>query len=169
MILFLDIDGVLNAHGKLPSGYCGIDRDKAQLLNFVLHEVPELQLVISSAWRYMMLRGDMTLKGFEYLLLVHGVHCADRLHGHTEADPVCEADHFDLDAWRTVGLKWRAEQIAKYVSEHKIERYAVVDDLDLCVPNFVRTDDARGLTSEDAYRIIGLLKGERATELEESR
>lgn len=157
-VLFLDIDGVLNTHTKLATGYCGIDRERASVLNFVLFEVPDLKIVISSAWRYMILRGDMTLKGFEYLLLVHGVACTDRLHGHTEADPVIEPCHFDAEAWRVGGLLWRADQILKYVQTHRIERYAVVDDLDLRVPNFVRTDDAVGIRPEDAERIIRLLK-----------
>lgn len=97
-ILFLDIDGVLNAHRQLPSGYCGIDRAKAEWLNAVLYFVPDAKLVISSAWRYMMLRGDMTLKGFEYLLLVHGVNCRERLHGYTEADPDNRAVSFRREA-----------------------------------------------------------------------
>lgn len=157
-VLFLDIDGVLNSHTKLTSGYCGIDRDKVRTLNWILFEVPKLKIVVSSAWRYMILRGDMTIKGFEYLLLVHGVDCHERLHGHTESDPVIEPCHFDAEAWHVSGLKWRAEQILKYVREHGIERYAVVDDLPLAVPNFVRTDDAIGLSLEDAINIIRLVK-----------
>lgn len=158
-ILFLDIDGVLNTHTALPSGYCGIDRERARILNWILFEVPELKLVISSAWRYMMIRGDMTLKGFEYLLLVHGIACHDRLHGRTDADPVVEPCHFDAEAWRTSGLKWRASQINNYVRRHGIMRYAVVDDLDLQVSNFVRIDDAVGLSQHDAVRVIEMLKG----------
>lgn len=158
-ILFLDIDGVLNTHNRLPSGYCGIDRGHAEILNAILAAVP-CKIVISSAWRYLVLRGDMTLKGFEYLLLVHGICCKDRLHGITAADPedALEPSHFDADEWHRRGLQWRAKQILEYVCEHKIERWAVVDDLELSIPNFVRVD---GLDWEYAANLITILKGEK--------
>lgn len=71
-ILFLDIDGVLNNHEKLESGYCGISQPQAHHLNLILDTFPDLKLVISSAWRYMTFRGDMTLRGFEMLLQICG-------------------------------------------------------------------------------------------------
>jgi hypothetical protein len=158
-ILFLDIDGVLNRHCRFPNGYCGIDREQVEVLNEVLYAVPSAKLVISSAWRYEILNGNMTLKGFEYLLLVHGIACRGRLAGHTAIDPCDEPNHYDAEAWRVNGLRWRAEQIREYVEIYGIERYAVVDDLDLQVPNFVRTDGAWGITDDHAERIIALLKG----------
>lgn len=158
MILFLDIDGVLNSHVRLASGYCGIERNKAIMLNWILDAVP-VKLVISSAWRYLMLRGDMTLKGFEYLLLVHGINCKDRLHGYTMADPevMLEPSHFDADEWHRRGLLWRPMQIQEYVDRHHITKWVAVDDLDLQMPNFVRVG-ASGLEWEDAKRLVTLLK-----------
>jgi len=58
-------------------------------------------------------------------------------------------------------LKWRADQIKRYVDVHEAERYAVVDDLELQIDNFVQTDGACGLTYGHVTAIIRLLKGER--------
>lgn len=162
-VIFLDIDGVLNRHRKLPSGYCGIDRDKADLLNIVLGAVPESKLVISSAWRYMLLGGEMTVNGFEYLLLVNGVRCKGRIHGFTQADekvdPADQPDHFDELAWRRLGLQWRADQIRRYVAEHNIGRFVVLDDLDLSIENLLKTKSYEGLTTGHVVMSIAVLKG----------
>lgn len=161
-LIFLDIDGVLNAHEKLPSGYCGIARPCVDQLNRILAAVPDAQLVISSAWRYLVLRENMTVKGFEYLLLVHGVQCHERVHGITDADGAIadEPNHFDTDAWKVAGLKWRCEQIQNYLQRQPCwgrEDYLVLDDLALSVPNLVKTDGEVGLTAADADRAIALL------------
>lgn len=158
-LLFLDIDGVLNDHAKLESGYCGIRHDKASLLNRILDAVPDVQLVISSAWRYLTFRGDMTVKGFEYLLLVHGVKCFGRVHGTTAPDGAIENEpnHHDPEAWRTAGLKWRANQIRDYLSAHGVDSYAVLDDLPIAVDRLMQTDGATGLTDADVAKVIALL------------
>lgn len=159
-LLFLDFDGVLNCHEKLPgSVYCGIDRAKVLLLNRILQSVPDVQIVISSSWRYMILRGDMTVKGFEMLLLLHGVNCHERVHGHTcaDGDIADEPDHGDREAWEKAGLMMRAEQIRQYVDEHKPRRFVVLDDLPLEVENFVQTDAELGLTDADAVLAIEIL------------
>jgi hypothetical protein len=159
-LLFLDLDGVLNGHEKHPdSHYCGMRPDLVQRLNRVLYAVPDAKIVISSAWRYMILEGAMTLKGFQYLISIHGVAAWDRLHGHTAADvpPDEQPSHGDVETWAANGLRWRNEQIAAYVAEHKPTRWAVVDDLPLSVPNFVQTDGTIGLTDADADRLIAIL------------
>lgn len=158
-LIFLDIDGVLNDHSQLPSGYCGIRRESVEHLNHILDSVPDAKIMISSAWRYMILRGDMTVKGFEYLLLVHGVKCRNRIEGHTGADGSIEDEpnHFDVDAWKIAGLRWRADQIVEEVCYWEPKAYAVIDDLPLSVPNLVQTDGKIGLTREHADRVIELL------------
>lgn len=163
-LLFLDIDGVLNGHQTLASGYCGIQYHKAVLLNRILDAVPDAQLVISSAWRYMVLRGDMTLKGFDYLLSVHGVKSFGRLHGVTEQDDLLENEpgHFDVEAWREIGLKMRAAQIRKYVEQHAPSRFCVIDDLPLDLPGewFVQTSGVFGLTEANVEEVIRILSTE---------
>lgn len=60
-LLFLDIDGVLNNGKPTASGYCTIDYDKALLLNELLDTLPDVKVVISSAWRYLVLTRQMTI------------------------------------------------------------------------------------------------------------
>jgi hypothetical protein len=62
-ILFLDMDGVLNAHEWLgEAGSCDVRHDCVLRLNRILHETGAA-IVLSSAWRYMVHGGDMTLPG----------------------------------------------------------------------------------------------------------
>lgn len=161
-LLFLDIDGVLNAHEPLESGYCGICHKRVWHLNAILDAVPDLKIVLSSAWRYLILKGDMTVRGFESLLLVHGIKCYGRLLCCTEADGDLEDEpgHFDVEAWRIAGLQWRADQIRKVVEERKPSRWAVLDDLPLGVPNLVQTNGDVGLTAGDAHRVVMMLSVE---------
>ena len=162
-VIFLDIDGVLNSHKRLASGYCGIQQENAIHLNAILDALPDVQLVISSAWRYSILRGEMTIKGFEHMLLVHGIKCLNRIHGHTVSDGsvVEEPDHFDVEAWKVVGLYGRTQQILRYAELHGIERYVVLDDLDLeGLPTLVQTHGDVGLTAAHAVETIRLLEEE---------
>ena len=164
-LIFLDIDGVLNGHEKLETGYCGICPQRASRFNRLLDAVPDAQIVVSSAWRYIMLKGGMTLQGFEQMLLICGVKCYGRLVGHTCPDgEICdEPPHDDVETWRRIGLEMRSRQIERYVARYKPERYIVLDDLPLVgVENFVQTDSTLGLTDADVERAIGLLTGSSA-------
>lgn len=162
-LIFLDIDGVLNGHEKLPSGYCGIRLENAHHLNTILDAVPDARLVISSAWRYLTFQGHLTLKGFEYLLLVCGVKAHERVIGRTEPDGRIEDEpnHFDTDAWNRAGLKWRRAQIEKWlegaIADGPSLPYVVLDDLPLGMANFIQTDGTTGLTAGDAQRAIAIL------------
>lgn len=166
-LIFLDIDGVLNGHEKLATGYCGIRQENAQHLNRVLDTVTDAKLVISSAWRYLTFQGHMTLKGFEYLLLVNGVKALNRIAGRTEPDGAIEnePDHHDADAWNKAGLRWRRSQIERYLKLDALpdSRYVVLDDLPLGMTNFVQTDGATGLTEADADEAIRILTTPRTT------
>ncbi len=159
-VIFLDVDGVCNTHTPLPSGYNGIEYDKINLLNKLLDAVPEATIVISSAWRYMILRGEMTIKGFEYILLIHGLKCKNRVIGHTEADAlVYEENHFDAKPFYQLGLKVRADQIRKFIKENEVCNYVVLDDLPLEIDNFVQTEGHIGLTNELIEEAIRILRG----------
>jgi len=154
-ILFLDIDGVLNNHAVFHSGYCGLKASCVQNFNHVLHAT-NCKIVVSSAWRYMILKGDMTLRGFEHLLSSHGVDARDRIIGNTRQD--CE----DLEN-NDRGLQISEWLIANHSPPGSLQPYAVVDDLDLMITQFghpfVQTDGQFGLTPSDAMRLIELLSG----------
>lgn len=145
-VLFLDIDGVLNDHNY--DAACQSSRILPRCvveLNVILEAV-DCHLVISSAWRYMILNGEMTERGFEYMLRTHGVRCVDRVVGTTCKDSQLE------DA------NERSSQILGYVNSHEVRQYVALDDLDLRGINLVRTKGDVGLTPEDANRAIAMFK-----------
>lgn len=142
-VLFLDIDGVLNNHNDrtfLPT--C------VKELNRVL-AATDCKLVISSSWRYMILKGAMTCVGFSHLLSSHGAIAYNRVLDCLEADGPDKGEKRGrlIEEWLT--HNWNAKP------------YVVVDDLDLEITKyghpFVQTDGSVGLTTADADRLIAIL------------
>ncbi len=157
MIIFLDIDGVLNDHTPMENRYNGTKPECVSCFNRLLRVIPDAKIVISSAWRYLMLRGDMTVKGFEMLLQTHGINCRDIVIGHTKADGPIEEEphhHDEPERWRLAGLRWRAEQIRTWVDEHKVKSFIVLDDLDLSMDELYLVDGTKGLASADVPKIV---------------
>ena len=150
-ILVLDVDGCLNGHELNQAGVCGIRPECVAQLNRVI-EKTDCQLVISSAWRYLIHSGSMTVVGFERLLQTHGVNAYQRIAGITRQDANLSDKHE------------RGKQIRDWLSGAMgVERYAVIDDDDdeIGIPEaghpFVKTDGKVGLTEADADRLIELL------------
>lgn len=164
-VLFLDIDGVLNGHEwDDEAKSCNIRRECVRRLNRVVRETG-CKVVLSSAWRYIVLGGDMTLRGFGYMLRTHGLTAEggtmNLIVGHTEAD----ADPPGADGERAGQVrKWLDEWNGPFHSHPKATTYAVVDDDDdgftAAGMPCVITDGGRGLTDADADRLIALLNGE---------
>lgn len=137
--LFLDIDGVLNDHSLNAAGYCTIDFDKMKLLNSIVKL--NTDIILSTAWRYMIHSGECTIKGFENWLRCFGF--VGYIHGYTERDEI---------------IKDRSEQISKYVKDFNIKSYAIIDDLDLNISEnhqdrFVQTDGKIGITDKEVKEI----------------
>jgi hypothetical protein len=143
-LLFLDVDGVLNDHIRFPNGYCGTDPACVGHLNHILKTAPDAKVVISSSWRYLLHSGSMTLAGLENLLLTHGLDIYGRLHGVTERDAEFPPDAAQ-ETYDRLGLIYRAHQIDAYLREHRPQRWCVLDDLPVPVPQLVQTDGAKGL------------------------
>lgn len=159
-LLFLDCDGVLNTHDPHENGYCGLHVDKVLRLNRIV-ELTGAEVVLSSAWRYMVLGKDITLKGFTYLLLTYGLAQWVRIVGHTASDEE---------------IPERGEQIAHYLRAAGNPRYVILDDGGQTPPikgakvtmtqslacqhgaRWVQIDGRVGLTEEDAQRAIKLLQ-----------
>ncbi len=151
-VLFLDIDGVLNDHTyREDVDSTTMDPRNVYYLNEILREVPDLKIVVSSAWRYLVHRGAMSLKGFESLLRTHWITCKDRLVGLTRLD--------------ATPAEPRGGQILEWIlgSPEPVTAWVVLDDLDLDLGanqwRFVRTNGKKGLRDEDAKRAIQILKG----------
>jgi hypothetical protein len=151
MIIFLDIDGVLNSHQPHPNGYCGISPECTQRFNSILNEFPDIRLVISSSWRYLVHSGSMTIEGLENLFLSHGLWFRDKIEGITRKDK-----EIDIDEWDS-----REEQIMEYVNAAGLKRWIVIDDLPLEINNFYRTNGEIGLTDIDMCNIKLILEWDR--------
>lgn len=151
--LFLDIDGVLNGHEYDPEAESNtLRRDCVARLNRVLAET-DCAVVLSSAWRYMVLNGAMTITGFGYMLRTHGVRIRGGLVGTTDRDT------------QTEDPGERGRQIQAWLAAHpEVTRFAVVDDMREGFEGLpiVRTDGRCGLTDADAEALIALLRGQDA-------
>lgn len=151
-VLFLDIDGVLNGHEYDPEAKsCSINPECVRRLNRVL-DATGCEVVLSSAWRYMVLGGAMTLSGFGYLLRTHRVrNLGARLVGTLPADE----GQVDPGERGRLAVAWLMGQVG-------VRNAAMVDDLDVIhgvdtpMP-LVRTDGTKGLQDADADRLISIL------------
>ena len=127
-IIFLDIDGVLNA-GCEDEPF--ILPECAQRLNCIIQETGAT-VVLSSAWRNLIHSGEMTTKGFQRLLQTHMIRC-----------------HVLGATPEVRGVLGRGKQISVWLAENgPVECYVVIDDDDLAVLDaghpLVRTNGATG-------------------------
>lgn len=168
-ILFLDIDGVLNAHDCWREAGCSpIHRDKVMLLNRILRETG-CKICLSTAWRYICFRGEATLDGFAWILRSHGMMVdwvderpVHRIVGHTRSDTMVHGPDGDCCLEDERGqqiVDWMIGPGWKHYGENG--RHVVLDDLDLGISRyhsdcFVRTDGRVGLTEADANRAIDI-------------
>lgn len=167
-VLFLDIDGVLNGHEwDDEAKSCNIRRECVKHLNRVVRETG-CRIVLSSAWRYIVHGGDMTTRGFGYMLRTHGLLAdggtVNLILGITDrdADPLVlgESDVGErgrqcrawVDRWHGLGK-----------AVLPLECFVAVDDEDhdfsAAGVLAVITDGKKGLTEADADRLIGILNG----------
>ena len=162
-LLFLDFDGVLNDH-YIPDGVsCGlIYWEKIQLVNHILRNTGA-KIVVSSAWRYLIHRGEMNLKGLSWLLQSHGL-LADSLIGITDKDT--DPKDWDGNPSSWVHTNERGQQISTWLAfcDEPVERYVVIDDLDLGITDhkhpFLHVDGTTGLRKEQADEVIKVLNME---------
>lgn len=167
-LLFLDLDGCLNCHEWDAEIQCGqIHKDKVDRLNCILKST-KASIILSSAWRYIILRGEMTLMGMEWLFRSHGI-LANRLIGCIRKDN--EPPNWDGTPESWTRPNERGQQISDWLKEHPqvsmYNNYAIIDDLDLGISElhgkrFVQTNGKVGITNEDMYKVISILRGDYA-------
>lgn len=162
-LIFLDMDGVLNDHVRFDNGFCGVKAECVTHLNRILRTTGA-EIVLSSAWRYMVPEA-MTLKGFAYLLLTHGVACRT-----DEEEP---KDRLIGITCRDEELLPRGQQIRHWRLENGGDRrYVVIDDggenpdgswhdmgINAAGHPTVWTNGKVGLTAKDADAAIEILTG----------
>lgn len=172
-ILFLDIDGVLNTYGasyrSFKKGSNVMEPMFVERLEWVMSQVPDLQIVISSSWRNNMPRLCEVLKnnGFTYI---------DRIIGKTiQAQSITErydeslGVYIKLEPPFQLKYRWRGEQIKEYLKHAKLNsklpiQYLVIDDepFDICgdrcnlisKSNVLQTNMDEGLLNKDALKIV---------------
>jgi hypothetical protein len=141
-VVFLDIDGVLNSHDANPATkYNRIHEKLAKRFNDWIEE-NDYHFVVSSAWRYLVHGGSMTLEGFANLFHGHGIN-GHRMVGITDKDASpCEPRSDQV-------LRWLYHNRA--IHERTIRPYVVLDDLDLGFTGarmpFVKTDGTYGVST----------------------
>jgi hypothetical protein len=180
-LIFLDIDGVLNAHHYMREAQsCNICRPCVVQFNRVI-KATGAKVVLSSAWRYMVHGKTMSLKGFGYMLRTHGaIGLTTLLVGLTEPDEACPAcgdtnigrrgrmlckfGPCGNRICRSCGTEsTRGRQITAWLAKHgRPDRYVVIDDDDLGITDernpFVQTLGWSGLSrrkADAAIRILG--------------
>lgn len=151
-ILFLDIDGVLNNHKSLVKQSYSIDPYNVENLNKIIRAT-DCQIVLMSAWRYLILDRHMTLRGFETLLSTHGVLAYRRLIDLTEQDTIVSERWHQVENW----IKANKEKVDTFVMLDDCEEFPNYPQ------NFVKTDMEFGLTEQDADKAI-LILGENHNE-----
>lgn len=174
-LIFLDIDGVLNGANLYEGTHTNRIRwECVQQVNRIV-AATEAQVVLSSAWRYLIHSRQMKLAGFWAMLHSHGA-MGWKMQGLTAPDehcPKCGYKHRRRRGKSQLGMNGgvcckcdspitRGLQIRRWLDDYSVnERYVVIDDDDdgiseLKLP-FVQTDAMCGLTANDADLAIGLL------------
>lgn len=145
--IFLDIDGVLTTNAEFMRSRTNFwkKHEDARILkipypfnpgcvkvfNDIL-EITDAEIVLSSDWRRY-----FTLEDLEKIFKFNKVIKSPM--GVTEIQP-CSFSMFD---------KNRAHEIELYVNKYKLEKYVIIDDLDLeyfcSVEHFVKTTDREGI------------------------
>lgn len=154
-VIFLDIDGVLNdferSWGEVPDYNPEILPHCVHNLNSIIRAT-EAKLVLSSAWRNLIINGHMSIYGFQTLLRTHGVR--GELIAHTTTERQADGD----ERWREIAdylrHPWHVNRLPV-----KIGRYCILDDMSDAFGNRpgVRTNGAVGLTATDAEHAIEIL------------
>lgn len=138
--IFLDVDGVLSPVVKSGDD-AGMRFEACNVLRRVIQKTG-CMVVVSGQWRFGG-HGADSVFGQCLRATLGKFQANDVLKAVCGALPLVDSSKSDL--------------ISDWVSSFKPDRFAVVDDQDIEVPNLVRTDGRKGLTDGDGLRIIDLL------------
>lgn len=155
-VIFLDIDGVLNSQMLIDRNENEmIDKYAVKLLKNLIDKTGAV-VVLSSGWRLWfdenMVTDDVEAQYMYDVLFEFGID----IYGKT---PDFSTD--EIRTKRTFG-EVKAKEIIAWLEEHyDVEKYVVLDDLDLkndqINANLVQTDGKVGLTKEDVKLAIRIL------------
>lgn len=147
--LFLDIDGVMNStqsiHLYYRQGKRGRVNDFCPIavsnLNYIIEQVPDLKIVISSTWRL-----GNTVEQLKEILVKAGVHNANVV---GKTPNLRTGRDTEIRAWLT------------YNADRQEYRFAVLDDgiadMHGVEANLVRTSSYHGLLWADVLKVLNIL------------
>ena len=145
-VLFLDIDGVLIHYGTMgvvaPSGFNAFDPHCVSQLNRII-QVSACAVILSSTWR------NFGLMRCREHFVQQGVRGAFR--GLTPGPNIEGTERFYAQ---------RGDEIQVWLDNHETERFCILDDnadMGTLKNQLVQTDPSRGLTEQDADRVIKML------------
>ena len=164
-ILFLDIDGVLNtensqaqlrAEGKPGWDDYGTLFDPAAVANLkrILDAVPDVRIVVESSWK------DNGLDELRLMWTERGL--PGTLYDVTPTyfcEELLTIDLSNPDNIRKIEGRAKGKEIRAWLRRHTGPdcRYSILDDVDLRLPNQVRTNPDMGLTMKEAHEAIAML------------
>ena len=168
-ILFLDVDGVLNSKQhflatkdiKTPPADTLNDADLFTMkrdtnknnmwcLEYILDNVPDLKIVISSSWR-----NHYDIESFKELFKIYGLD-GNRIIGKTPKRFSSERVH-EIHMWLDDFINDKENPMPRWIAldDHKIFELHSAEEL-----NEVLTDNWVGLTLPDAFKVIKHFKPE---------
>jgi hypothetical protein len=136
-VIFLDIDGVVNS-GRSVIAYNKYPINNKSTRNFDMVAVGMIrsackkckaEIILSSTWR--------NEKDWENLGKTLRLPIVDKT-------PVCYGDN-------------RTEEIRIWLEKNKVDEYVVVDDIIICMDNFIKVDPKNGLSYENYRDILNIL------------
>jgi|SRR5581483_5530548 len=139
-VLFLDFDGVLNLYPQISRG---IDFYKPACVNLelLLKKVPDLKIVVSSAWR------------------MHGLQYVKNVLQHNGIDPRRVIDITGEE--KIGGQPHRGHQIQCWLVAHPgVTKFAILDDFSDMEPymnKLVKTSSYIGLTQANVEKVLEIL------------
>lgn len=140
-VVFLDFDGCLNTY---PIGKNRFHLDKVPVINFeyLLKRVPELKIVISSAWR------------------IHGLEFCQKALESYGIDP---RRVIDITGKEVLGTQsHRGNQIEHWLKKNpEVKKFVILDDshdMEPYMDRLVRTGPTVGLSEDDVERAMAILK-----------
>ncbi len=140
-IIFLDVDGVLNTPKLIGRfGFDFIDDILVALVARIVRETGA-EIVLSSTWRIEEKNRNLVVQA----LARRGLEIFD-------CTPIIERS----GGWVEGNWVRRHEEIGAWISENRVERFAIIDDMEdaRIEGSFFQTDEDVGLTVEIAERVI---------------
>lgn len=153
-VIFCDWDGVLNSVGSfiynnrmnllglstIPT-HESFDPVACSNFQFILEELPEVMVVVSSTWRK-----HKTLSALKEIFNINHI-LPERMIGTT---PVAQSGY-------------RGDEIKQYLDQHpEVTEFCVIDDdsdMEPYLDRLVKTDSRNGLTFTDAEKVIAMFGG----------